>query len=205
MYNVVMWQIRGEIGRNKGTAIFFDEAFLKKGQSANDVLFNLSEEGIAFYNSQAEENQANRNMETAGFNSASVGDVNQIQGLIMLKTDIQSMVDRISGINEMREGDIQATQTATGTMEGITASRTITTPIFYYHTKFMENLMTRVLEQTKYAIAYLGDDSFDNVIGEDGVTMVQKSKDFYLTGIYCCHSVLSHFLANFSFLVWIFQ
>jgi len=79
--------------------------------------------------------------------------------MIQMKMDIERMVDRISGINEYMEGTAPVSATATQNVQAQEAGRTITSPIFYYHNLFMENLVFRVMELTKYAIGYLGDDS----------------------------------------------
>lgn len=180
LYNAVMWQLRREIGKFKGHVLVFDEAYLTDGVSLNDVMFNISEESFITTNSNADENQAARTPpENAGVNSVNIGDVQNIMALINLKVDIQNMIDRISGINEFREGEGAVSATATQNIDAIAASRTITSPIFYAHSKFLENVFMRVIEQTKYAIGYLKDDSFDSIIGDNGVEVMKRSKDVH--------------------------
>lgn len=177
LYNVIMWQMRREIARFKGNVLVYDKAFLQAGQSLNDVYYGLSEEGIVTVNSNAEENQSSQNLDRAGVSSVNIGEIGNINGLIGVKIDIQNMLDRISGINEFREGIAPSSSTATQNIEAIAASRTITSPIFYAHSKFLENVFMRVIELTKYSIGVLGDESFDAIIGDVGNEVIKKSAD----------------------------
>lgn len=179
LYNVAMWQIRREIGKFKGSVITFDEAFLTDGKTLNDIYYNISEEGILTYNSNADQNQGAIRKDNAGINSVNIGDVQNLSALIGLKVDIQNSLDRISGINEFREGDAPVSSTATQNVQGQQASRTITSPIFFSHSKFLENIFMRVIELTKYAIGYLGDKSFESIIGEDGIMVMKKTRDVH--------------------------
>lgn len=186
LYDGVMFQLRRELGKFKGSVITFDEAFLTKGKTLNDVMYNMTEDQILTYNSNAEENQGAIRKEQAGVNSFTIGEVQNIRELLTLKLDIQATMDRISGINEFREGDAPASSTATQNLQGLEASRTVTAPIFFAHNKFLENLLMRIAELTKYSIGVLGDDSFDSIIGDDGITIMKKTSDipFYNYGVY---------------------
>ena len=179
MYNVVMWQIRRETGKFKGSVITFDEAFLTDGKTLNDIYYGISEEGILTYNSNAEENQGAQRMDKAGVNTVQIGDVQNLPMLLNLKIDIQNSLDRITGINEYAEGNAPASSTATQNIQGVQATRTITSPIFSSHSGFLTNVFMRVIELTKYTIGYLGDESFESIIGADGMIVMQKTRDVH--------------------------
>jgi hypothetical protein len=182
LYDIVMWQIRREIGKHKGSVTVIDRKFFDESVSDNDILFNIAEEGVVITNSASEEIQANPmgSVSSSGVASQSVGALDTLQQLLSMKIDIERMIDRISGINEYMEGTAPVSATATQNVQAQEAGTTITSPIFYYHNLFVQGLLYRILELTKYSIGYLGDDSFDEILGDDGMSVFKKLADVHL-------------------------
>lgn len=179
LYDIIMWQIRKELGKHKGNVVTIDRKYFDSDVTENDILFNIAEEGVVVINTASEEVQANPERSSA-IESGAVGSMETLNQLLQLKMDIERMVDRISGINEYMEGTAPVSATATQNVQAQEAGRTITSPIFYFHNQFMENLLFRILELTIYSITYLEDDSFDEILGENGLYVLTKLRDLDL-------------------------
>ena len=182
LYDITMWQIRRELGKHKGSATVIDRKYFDESVTENDIMFNLAEEGVVLMNSASEDVQTNPggSISSTGIASQTIGSMDTLNQLIQMKMDIERMVDRISGMNEFAEGTAPVSSTATQNMQGLAAMRTITSPVFYYHNLFMENFLYRIIELTKYSITYLGDTSFDEILGNDGISIVKKLADVNL-------------------------
>lgn len=177
LYDTVMFQLGREMAKNKGKLAIFDEAMLPEKKTINDVLHNMTEDGLYIINSKAEGNFSSRDADLTGIKEIDLGFSQNVQALLLLKVDIQDTIDRISGINENREGIIPASSTATGAQLSRTASRSITEGMFYFFDRYTEKVMIRIAENTKIAWGILETGEGDMIIGDSGVNFFKVTRD----------------------------
>jgi hypothetical protein len=187
IYDSIRFQINRELKKIKGTMVGFDEAFTPKGKNFTDVIHSISEDGIVRFNSSAEGNVSGTELDS---NKVGVSAINlgQNQNLIVLLNqamDIERVMDRVTGMNENRQGLTKATTTATANVNNIEASRSMTYDLFYFMQEFIERTLTKLVEKTKINKTYIGADNrqfiFDD--GEEMFLMSTKELDFDNYGI----------------------
>lgn len=148
-YDDVRFQINKEMKKIKGNVLMHDDAFLPKGKRFIDVQHEIDEHGILRFNSAAEGNQSGRDMERQWINSVQLGSGEPLRILIEQAMELEQTMDRITGLNENRQGLTKATMTATANVNNIEASRSITYDLFFCMYDFMERTLLKILEKEK--------------------------------------------------------
>lgn len=167
LYDIVIYQIIEEIKKLKGKIFAYDEAATPAQQTIKDVLYDLAEHSILRYNTSSEGNVSQRNLEGVDriIQELDLGLSQSFQQLIMLKNDIEKTIDRLTGINEDREGGIKATQTATGALQNLQASRSITNDIFFFAQQYISRTLMTLVENTKTNKKWLRSNQGDILLG----------------------------------------
>jgi hypothetical protein len=170
-YDDIRFMMNREIRKLRGDTLIFDEAFLPKGKRIIDILHSVSEDGIVRYNSSAEGNTSGIEIDS---NKVGIGSINlgQSQSLIVLLNqamDIERVMDRITGMNDNRQGLGRATTTATANVNNIEASRSMTYDLFYFMTSYMEKVLMKLAEKTKLNETYLGLDGRKFILDQDQI------------------------------------
>lgn len=179
LYNVVMYQINREISKLKGKVILYDEAFLPRKKKVQDVLRGIINDGIITINSAQEGNRFKSSIEIQGqIKEIDLGISQSFQQLVNIKINLEDTIDRLSGVNENREGQIAASSTASNAISAINASRSITLPMFYMFGRYTEEVLTRVAEKTKLSWVYLNPDEGRRVIGDSGHGFYEVTTEF---------------------------
>lgn len=179
LYNVVMYQINREIAKLKGKVIIYDEAYLPRKKKVQDVLRGIINDGIMIINSAQTGNRFKSQIEVQGqIKEVDLGISQSFQQLVAIKVNLEDTIDRLSGVNENREGQIAASSTASNAISAINASRSITLPMFYMFGRYTEEVLTRVAEKTKLAWVYLNPDEGRRVIGDSGQGFYEVTKEF---------------------------
>jgi hypothetical protein len=178
-YNIIRFMINREISKLKGKTFTYDEAYLPKGKSTVDVMYRLTEDGVLTYNSaQAGVNEGEERRMTDAFKELDLGVSQGLQTLIILGQDIERVIDRITGINENRQGLNKASATATGIEMSVEASRSITYPLYYFFNIFQNHVFTKICEKKKADIIANKDNSDgEMIIGANGVSEFIKYGD----------------------------
>lgn len=180
VYNIIMYQIVREIKKMKGKVFVYDEAYKPKGEKLKKIIYDLSEHGILRVNSSEEGNEAQIGAVDQALTlikDLDLGLSMSFNTLLELKNSIERTIDRITGINESREGLTKASQTATGAMQNIEASRSITKDIFAYHSVWMSRLLTKLIEKTKSNKDWLNGNAAKNLIGSMMMTYLDAVND----------------------------
>lgn len=175
-YNFIMFQINRELAKAKGKVVGIDMAALKKGTTQNQALYNLTNEGVVFFNSSEDGNEGAKTFEQQiGLGQVDLGVSTTINTLIPLKVDIEQTVDRITGILNTRSGIIQASATVSNTQQSLQASRTTTAALFYFFGEYIERIIRLTLEMSKISWGVLRPDI--------GKMMLGVEKFQFLSGI----------------------
>ncbi len=177
--NVIMFMILRELKKLKGKVFVYDEALKPKGKSMTSILFDATEHGVIRINSAEDGNYSQRDIENAAnlIKEIDLGLSASFNILLGLKADIERTIDRITGINESREGRNMATQTATGTMQNIEASRSITKDLFVAMTEYFNSVLTLLAEKTKLNKPYLRSNQAKILLGENLLNFIKITED----------------------------
>lgn len=177
-YDVVMYKIASEIHKLKGKVYVYDEAYKPKKSSMKNVFYDIEEHGVIRINSAADGNYSERDLANAAnlIKDLDLGVSQSFNHLLTLKRDLELTVDRLTGINEAREGATKATMSATGAVQNLEASRSITRDLFFFMETFVSDVTTKIAEKTKLNDAYL--DSLENTAFGAGMrSFLRISKD----------------------------
>lgn len=187
IYDEIRFHINREMKKMKGTMATFDEAFIPKGKTITDIIHSITEDGIMRFNSSAEGNVSGTEGESGkiGVGAVNLGQNQNLMLLLNQAMDIERVMDRVTGMNDNRQGLSKATTTATANVNSIEASRSMTYDLFYFMQGFIERTLTKLAEKTKINKTYIGADNREFILddGEQMFLMTTKELDFDNYGI----------------------
>lgn len=168
-YDILWFRTEAEVAKSKGKKLLMDMAMIPKsrGMTLDRWMYHFDNLNVAWINS-FEEGTGSQAGKTSNFNQFRDFDLSVSQSVsqyIGLMQKIEQQIDSISGINPQREGSTFASETAHGTERAVTQSSHITEPWFYVHNEVKIQVLTHILEATKYAyegtkkITYITDDA----------------------------------------------
>lgn len=176
-YNIVRFMINRELQKIKGKALGYDKAFME-GKNIGEVMHRLTEDGLLVVNSAKEGlEDFNYNVLDKIFKEYDLGVSSSFQQLLMAANDIEGTIDRITGINQNREGITRATETATGINSSINASRSITNPMSYSTNIFIEETLRKLLEKIKINRNLFESDELGLILSDDEVNFIIATYD----------------------------
>jgi hypothetical protein len=179
VYNVIMFMINRELKKMKGMVFSYDKSATPKGEDLTSIIYKITEHGILLTASSEDQNISGKDIDNLD-KLIRVYDLSVSKGftiLLELKTQVEFTIDRITGINENREGLGKASQTATGSLNNIEASRSITQDIFYFWTLYMEEVITALAEKTKTNWDFLDSDNGELLLGSAGLAYAKAAKN----------------------------
>lgn len=179
IYDDIRFMINKEIRKIRGDTLIYDDAFLPKGKQFIDILHSVSEDGVVRYNSSSEGNMTGSESDS---NKVGIGALNlgQSQALIVLMNqamDVERVMDRITGMNDARQGLEKATATASGNQNNIEASRSMTYDIFYFMKDYEERVLMKLAEKTKLNQVYFGKDGRQFVFSDSEIKYLITTKN----------------------------
>lgn len=182
IYDDVRFQINKEIRKIKGNIIIYDDAFLPKGKKFIDIYHDIDEDGVMRYNSSEEGNQAGKEAKSneVGIDFRVIGNGDVLQSLIGHAMDIERVLDRVTGMNDNRQGLTKATMTATANMNNIEASRSMTYDLFFFINVYIEKVLGKLIEKTKLNTNLYGEDGRIFIMSEETIKFLKVTKDIML-------------------------
>lgn len=177
-FDVVMYQILKELNTAKGKVLGFNRAGLPQKKSMKEIMYDVLNDGWVDFDSSADGNVSGRDMRLEDMIQVyDLGVSSSFQQLIMLKNDIRATLDAITGINENRQGDIAASSTATNAQIAITASRNITTPMFYGMSKYVERVCMKLCEYYKLSYGFFKIEKGRQILGDLQQKFIEVEKE----------------------------
>lgn len=155
LYNIIWYRLEAEIAKAKGKKMVMDIAQIPRseGIDLDKWMYFFDNTGIAFINS-FEEGRDQFQGKTSDFNQFTNVDMGLSQSVgqyINILAKIEQEIDRMVGITPQREGQVQATETATSTKAAVINSSHITEPWFYIHNEIKKNVLSHLIETAKFA------------------------------------------------------
>jgi len=167
-FDITEYLIMKELVKAKGKAISYDLAAIPKDKSLSKVIQEFIDDGFVTYNSMATGNMGGRNADLSNmFKEFDLGFSQSFPQLLTLQNQIIASLDRITGINEMREGSIPASSTVSNAQQGLKNSRTITEPLFYQMQLHTQKTLKRIVNATKISWAFYQLEQGEQILGTD--------------------------------------
>ena len=179
IYDDIRFMMNKELKKVRGDIIAYDDAFLPKNKRFIDIDHDISEDGVVHFNSSAEGNRSGTESDSnkVGIQSLNMGN-NQILNLLLTQAmDVERILDRITGMNENRQGLAKATMTATANINNIEASRSMTYDLFYFMTEYMQDVLSKLCEKTKINKVFRGEDSRLFIFDEEQIKYILSTKN----------------------------
>jgi len=151
-YNWVRNMINRELSKFKGVVFGYNRALLPvnadgKPVSMNYILWRILNDGVIDYSTAAEHNFSGKDFDVSDiFKATDLGVTSALETLIRLGYDLERLVDRLSSVNDNRQGLTSASETATNANNNIVSSRTITEPMMYFFDIFCGEVFKSVLD-----------------------------------------------------------
>lgn len=179
IYDNIRFQINKELRKIRGSSLLYDKAFLPKGKLVSDIIHDISEDGVVTYNSSAEGNTSGMEAESnkTGIGSVDFGESQSIVILLNQAIDIERVMDRVTGMNENRQGLSKASSTATANINNIEASRSMTYDLFYFMNMYIEDVLIKLAEKTKLNKTTFGEDQRYFIYDQDSIAYMMSTKD----------------------------
>lgn len=175
LYNIVIYHIERLLNNAGGKAVVYDIAKAPKGTNPNKVFYHAKADNFIIYDSRREGDQLQGARDLSHFQQIDFTLSNSLQQYINIKIMLEDMANKVTGINEARQGT-QVSDAYVGTTQAqLFQSSLITEPLFYAHQECIKRVLSDLLGLCKIAWAngkkasyILGDGSQKilDVIGE---------------------------------------
>ncbi|MCC7514555.1 MAG: hypothetical protein IT212_07665 [Bacteroidia bacterium] len=176
-FNAVMFQIFREVSKMKGKVLGFNKGMLGKGDSVKKLLYKMLNDSLFEYSSAGQTNMAGKDLDiTNMLKEFDLGLSNSFPQLLALKNDILQMLDFMTGINNERVGQIQASSTVSNAQQAIEASRTITEALFYYNHRYNENVLMKLAETAKIVYGLYNPDKLRTILGDEDFSYIMSTE-----------------------------
>jgi len=178
IFDIVMYQILKDINKHKGTILGFNTAALGAKNTVKKINYDIVNDGFVTYDTSASGNFHGRDVSLNNIlQTHDLGLSSSFGALVQFKNDILTMMDRMTGINNDREGQIQASSTATNTNSAIQASRTMTEPFFYGVYLYINKTLTKIVESTKITWAFYKLEKGEQILGVSKFKFLKVSQE----------------------------
>jgi len=178
VFDIVMYKILQDINKYSGKSLGFNKAALSSNSSVKEVMYNLINDGFITYDTSATGNMHGRDVSLNNIiQTEDIGLSDTFPSLIAFKNDLLAMMDRMTGINENREGQISASATVSNTDQAITASRTITAPFFYGLHLYMSKVLNKLVESEKLTLAFYKIEKGEQILGTEKFRYLQVTQE----------------------------
>lgn len=194
LYCVVWFRLEAELAKAKGKKFLMDMALLPKSQGFDmeKWMYMFDNVGLALVNS-FETGKGQFSDKTSAFNQFQAIDMTLSQSIgqyIQILDRIEGEIDRMLGITPQREGQVQASESATATRAAQVNSSYVTEPWFYMHNQVKKEVLTQCLNVAKFA--YEGTKKINYIVDDVQRVMTQIDMDKF------CDSYYGLFVTNSS-------
>jgi hypothetical protein len=177
-FDIGMYQLMKELNRAKGKILAYDLAALPKNTTLKKLMYDAVNDGFITTNSAASGNFSGKNLDLKSMmQEHDLGFSQSFEGILALLDTLLNTLDRLTGINDNRQGQIAASATVTNSQDAIKASRTMTEPLFYQMQLFVENVMTKIVEATKVSWAFYKLDKGEQILGSEKYKYMQVTRE----------------------------
>lgn len=178
LFNVVMYQINRELGKMKGKSFLIDKGLLPKNTTFKQLLYRITNDSFADLSTAGLTNMAGKDLSFMNLiKELDLGLSSSFPELVALKNDILQLLDFMTGINNERTGNIQASSTLGNAQAAIEASRTITEGLFYYTHKYNEMVLMKLAETAKIVWGLYKPEKLRTILGDDDFEYIEATAE----------------------------
>lgn len=178
IFDITMYKIMSDVIKVRGKNLGFNMAALRKDSTAEKTLHELFNEGILFYDTSSSGNMHGRDVSLPNMITEHDSGLSSSFGaLLNFAQYLLDMMDRMTGINENRTGQIQASETAANNASAIQSSRTITAAFDYGVYLYIGKVLTKIVESTKITWAFYKIEKGEQILGVGRHKFLQVSQE----------------------------
>lgn len=177
-FDICMYQILKELNAAKGKTLVYNRAALPQGKDMKMIIYDMVNDGFIDVDSSADGNESGQPLNTHDLVQVlDVGLSSSFPQLLAMKDNIVGTLDLITGINENRQGDIKASSTVTNAQFAISASKSITAPLDYGMSRFIERTLMKICEAYKISYAFYKVDKGRQILGDAQQRFLEIEKE----------------------------
>lgn len=174
-YIITWYRLEQEIAKAKGKKFIMDIAQLpkSKGWTVDQWMYYFDNLGVAWINSMEEgrEGDSNSISKFNQFNAIDMSLSQVVQQYMLILSKLEEQIERITGVNRQRAGDIGSSETATGAQRAIIQSTNNTKPLYFYHDLTKEVVLQEMMELCK--VAYADGVEIEHIVDENTVESIK--------------------------------
>lgn len=166
VFDLTMHNILRELNTPLGKVWFMDRAAVGKDRDALDILYDAVNNRFVTYDSSDDGSIGKQVDVRQIISQQDLGFSSSLPILFQIQSNVMNIIDRITGVNENREGYSAASTTATGVNQSINASRTITEPLFYGFSLYVQKTLMKLAETYKLTFGLFNKDKGRQILGD---------------------------------------
>ena len=178
IYDDIRFRINRELKRIKGKLLVLDQAFMETDKISS-LVEKITEDGIVTINSAHAMDQGLDPRSALGVSEYDLGNSQALPILMAQAMDIERLVDKVTGMNDNRQGLTKATTTATTNINNIQASRSMTYDMFFFMGKYISRVLMKLIQKAKLNEAY-NSDYREFIYDEQIKQYIKLTKEFSL-------------------------
>ena len=172
--NIAMYNLQLAMNRAGTKGFMYDVSTIPDGWNTEDVIQQLKTVGIGFFNSR-KDGMVNPSTGIHEFDMTISATINQYISIAQM---YDAEINRITGINEARQGATAANMAVGLAQQQLSASQFSTEPMFNCLNTLCEKLFNRVMGLVK--VSWVDKDNYAFAIGEAGVDFIKQETDLTL-------------------------
>lgn len=178
IFDITMYKILQDINKYSGKTLSYNLSALPAKKTLKEVVYNMINDGFITTDTSATGNAHGRDVSINNLiQELDIGLSQSFPSLIAFKNEILNMMDRMTGINENREGQISASATVANTDQAIQSSRTITAPFFYGLHLYMSKVLNKLVESEKITLAFYKIEKGEQILGTEKYKWLQVNQE----------------------------
>jgi len=178
IYDDIRFRINRELKRIKGKVLILDKAFVET-EKISHLVEDITEEGLVTINSAHAMDLGLDPRSASGISEYDLGNSQALPVLLAQAMDIERIVDKVTGMNDNRQGLTKATTTATTNINNIQASRSMTYDMFFFMGRYITRVLMKLVQKAKLNIAY-DTDHREFIYDEATKQFIKLTKEFSL-------------------------
>jgi hypothetical protein len=172
LQDVTMYNIQLAMSRAGAKGFIYDVSQVPEGWDIHNVIKYLKTAGIAFIDSKKDGIPATHNQ----FQSIDQTLSQSVQQYLAISAMLEEQIDRITGINAARQGQVEGQSQAVGVTQSALMQSTLATNIYFSllneHANNIFNYMAGLVKMT-----FAGNERYAPIIGDVGVNFLEETVD----------------------------
>lgn len=151
-YNIIWYKLNLELSKAQGKKLLADTSLIPKHMSLEQWMNYMQTFNIIFVNTKEEGSEMSGGTlnNTNPFKDIDMSASNTVSVYMNYLNKLEQMMDDIIGMNPQRKGEISPYETSSGISQAVDMSYTITESLFYQHDLVKRNVLTYLVQLSKF-------------------------------------------------------